>query len=233
MTNKTTLILLPGMMNTEVLWRHQVKTLGDIADVRVGDLTGHDTIDDLADSILASAPETFALAGLSLGGYTAQSIMRKAPERVSRLALLDTSAHPDTPQQSEGRRAQIEATRAGKFADNVEAGLGLWLHADRFDDATFIEEVRRMATSIGPEAYLRQQNALAGRPDNRANLGAIDCPTLVLCGRQDKPTPLEFHEELAAAIPGAALVVIEDCGHIAPLERPRAVSAALRYWLQV
>jgi pimeloyl-ACP methyl ester carboxylesterase len=233
MADKQTLILLPGMMNTEVLWRHQIETLTDIADVQYGDLTRNDNIDDLAKSVLASAPETFALAGLSLGGYTAQRIMRMGPERVSRLALLDTSARPDTPEQGEGRRAQIEMTRAGNFADNVEAGLELWVHADRFEEPTFIEEVRRMATSIGPDAYLRQQNALAGRPDNRENLGAIDCPTLVLCGRQDKPTPLAFHEELAAAIPGAALVVIEDCGHIAPLERPRAVSAALRYWLQV
>ncbi len=233
MADKTTLILLPGMMNTEVLWRHQLETLTDLADVRVGDLTGHDSIDDLAKSILATAPATFALAGLSLGGYTAQAIMRLAPERVTRLALLDTSARPDTPEQAENRRAQIAMARDGSFADVVEGGLELWLHPDRFEEPEFIEEVRRMATSIGREAYLRQQNALAQRPDNRANLGAIDCPTLVLCGRQDKPTPLSFHEELAAAIPGAALVAVEDCGHIAPLERPRAVSAALRYWLQV
>lgn len=233
MAEKTTLILLPGMMNTEVLWRHQLETLTDLADVRVGDLTGHDSIDDLAKSVLATAPATFALAGLSLGGYTAQAIMRQAPERVTRLALLDTSARPDTQEQTENRRAQIAMAEDGSFAEVVEGGLELWLHPDRFEEPEFIEDVRRMATSIGPEAYLRQQNALTHRPDNRANLGAIDCPTLVLCGRQDKPTPLSFHEELAAAIPGAALVAVEDCGHIAPLERPRAVSAALRYWLQV
>ncbi|MEQ8194595.1 MAG: alpha/beta fold hydrolase [Rhodospirillales bacterium] len=229
---KQPLILLPGLLCDAALWRHQAETLADLADVTVADLTAHDTLGAMADDVLAGAPDTFALAGLSMGGYLAQEIMRRAPERVSKLALLDTSFRADTPEQTARRRGLIELSRKGEFKGVTARLLPLLIHHGRLEDAPLTATVFAMAESVGKEAYLRQQHAIMIRPDGRADLGKISCPTLVLCGRQDALTPLAVHEEMAGLVPGATLVVIEDCGHLSTLERPRAVSAVMRYWLQ-
>jgi len=232
MSAGTPLVLLPGLLCDAALWRHQMDTLADIAEITVADLTGDDRFDDMARTVLKAAPETFALAGLSMGGYVAHEIMRQAPDRVTRLALLDTSARADTPGQSERRRAFIAQTRHGDFKGVTSRLLPMLIHPDRLEDGDLTETITTMAEGVGREAFLRQQNAIMHRPDGRRDLSAIHCPTLVLCGRQDALTPLAGHEEMADGIPNSTLVVIEDCGHMAPLERPRAVSAVLRYWLQ-
>ena len=232
MSAGTPLVLLPGLLCDAALWRHQTDTLADIAEITVADLTGDDRFDDMARTVLKAAPETFALAGLSMGGYVAHEIMRQAPDRVTRLALLDTSARADTPGQSERRRAFIEQTRHGDFKGVTSRLLPMLIHPDRLEDGDLTETITAMAEGVGREAFLRQQNAIMHRPDGRRDLSAIHCPTLVLCGRQDALTPLAGHEEMADGIPDSTLVVIEDCGHMAPLERPRAVSAVMRYWLQ-
>ena len=226
------MVLLPGLLCDAVLWRHQTDTLADIAEITVADLTGDDRFDDMARAVLKAAPETFALAGLSMGGYVAHEIMRQAPGRVTRLALLDTSARADTPGQGERRRAFIEQTRHGDFKGVTSRLLPMLIHPDRLEDGDLTGTITAMAERVGREAFLRQQNAVVNRPDGRRDLGAIPCPTLVLCGRQDALTPLAGHQEMADGIPDSTLVVIEDCGHMAPLERPRAVSAVMRYWLQ-
>ncbi len=231
MSAGTPLVLLPGLLCDAALWRHQMDTLADIAEITVADLTGDDRFDDMARSVLEAAPETFALAGLSMGGYVAHEIMRQAPGRVTRLALLDTSARADTPGQSERRRAFIAQTRHGDFKGVTSRLLPMLIHPDRLEDGDLTGTIMAMAEGVGREAFLRQQNAIMHRPDCRRDLGAIHCPTLVLCGRQDALTPLAGHEEMADGIPNATLVVIEDCGHMAPMERPRAVSAVMRYWL--
>lgn len=232
MSAGTPLVLLPGLLCDAALWRHQMDTLADIAEITVADLTGDDRFDDMARTVLKAAPETFALAGLSMGGYVAHEIMRQAPGRVTRLALLDTSARADTPGQSERRRAFIAQTRHGDFKGVTSRLLPMLIHPDRLEDGDLTGTIMAMAEGVGREAFLRQQNAIMHRPDGRRDLGAIHCPTLVLCGRQDALTPLAGHQEMADGIPNATLVVIEDCGHMAPLERPRAVSAVMRYWLQ-
>lgn len=232
MSARTPLVLLPGLLCDAALWRHQTDTLADIAEITVADLTGDDRFDDMARTVLKAAPETFALAGLSMGGYVAHEIMRQAPDRVTRLALLDTSARADTPEQSERRRAFIEQTRRGDFKGVTSRLLPMLIHPDRLEDGDLTGTITTMAEGVGREAFLRQQNAIMNRPDCRRDLGAIHCPTLVLCGRQDALTPLAGHQEMADGIPDSKLVVIEDCGHMAPLERPRAVSAVMRYWLQ-
>lgn len=226
------LVLVPGLLCDAALWRHQTETLADMADITVADITGADDVGRLAEAVLAAAPERFALAGLSMGGYIAFAIMRQAPERVTRLALLDTTARPDTPEQTRRRRALIAMTRVGRFKGVTPRLLDLLIHPDRLDDEALTGAVIAMAGRVGRQAFVRQQTAIIGRPDSRPGLAAIRCPTLVLCGRQDAITPPPAQEELAGAIPGARLVVIEDCGHLSPLERPRAVSAVLRYWLQ-
>ena len=231
MSAGTPLVLLPGLLCDAALWRHQTDTLADIAEITVADLTGDDGIDDMARTVLKAAPETFALAGLSMGGFVAHEIMRQAPGRVTRLALLDTSARADTPGQSERRRAFIAQTRHGDFKGVTSRLLPMLIHPDRLEDGDLTGTIMAMAEGVGREAFLRQQNAIMNRPDCRRDLSAIHCPTLVLCGRQDALTPLAGHQEMADGIANAKLVVIEDCGHMAPLERPRAVSAVMRYWL--
>jgi len=231
MTKKMPLILLPGLLTDAALWRHQTETLSDLAEMTVADLTGEDQLGPMARRILADAPETFALAGLSMGGYLAFEIMRQAPERVRRLALLDTSFLADSVEQTARRRGLIDLARTGDFKGVTQRLLPLLIHPDRIRDAALTHAVMDMAGRVGRDAFIRQQTAIMNRPDSRHDLGLIHCPTLVLCGRQDALTPLSVHVDMAAGIPHAALVVIEDCGHLTPLERPHAISAVLRYWL--
>ena len=227
------LVLLPGMLLDAELFAHQVEHLSDACDVQVGDITTADTIEGMARSVLEEAPERFALAGLSLGGIVAFEILRRAPERVERLALLDTNARPPTPEQLEAWRRFAALTREGRFAEVTETHLmPVLIHPDRQKDAGITGAIKRMAEHVGEEAFLRQLSAQAARPDSRKHLGYISCPTLVAGGRQDASCPVELHEEIASAIPGAALVVIEQCGHLSSMEQPQAVTALLRYWLQ-
>lgn len=231
--SRVPLILVPGLLCDAALWARQAAALADIAAIRVAEPVHDATIGAMAERVLADAPERFALAGLSMGGYVAQAIVRIAPKRVTRLALLDTNARADSPEQTARRRALIRQTEIGQFRGVTKRLLPLLIHPDRLNDAPLVAEVTGMAERVGKAAFLRQQAAIMARSDGRADLKRIRCPALVLCGRQDRLTPPELHAEMADAIPGAALVAIEDCGHLSPLERPQAVSAVLRYWLQV
>jgi len=206
-------------------------TLTDVAEMTVADMTQDDSIDAMARRALDAAPDRFALCGLSMGGYAAQAVMRLAPERVIRLALLDTAPGPDTPERTAGRRDLMARAAAGDLDGVINHHMSGFIAENRQDDGELTAIVRASARNVGAEAYRRQQTAIINRPDNRPNLAAIACPTLVLCGRLDVMTPPAVHEEMASAIPGAKLVVVENCGHLSPLERPEAVSAVLRYWL--
>jgi len=231
MPEKTPLVLLPGLLCDAALWAHQTQTLADVADIRVADMTLDDSMAGMAARMLETAPERFALAGLSMGGYVAFEVMRQAPERVIRLALLDTSAVPDPPERREQRLAFMKQVEAGDFQGMTRRLLPMFIHADRLDDAALFETINTSARAVGKDAFLRQQRAILDRPDSRPGLAAITQPTLVLTGRQDALMPLADQEAMAAAIPDARLVVVEDCGHLAPLEQPEAVSAVMRYWL--
>lgn len=231
MAAKTPLVLLPGLLCDEALWAHQAETLADVAEITIADMTRDETVAAMAERVLADAPERFALAGLSMGGYAALALMETAPERVERLALLDTSARADTPEKREMRAHLVSQISVGQFKGVTNRLLPLLIHEERLEDDNLVAVIKASAENVGPEAYVRQQKAIMSRPDARPGLKDIACPTLVLCGRQDALTPLDLHEEMAAAIPGASLVVVEDCGHLPPLERPRTVSAVMRYWL--
>jgi pimeloyl-ACP methyl ester carboxylesterase len=186
---------------------------------------------EMARLILGAVPERFALAGLSMGGYVALEITRSAPERVARLALLDTSARADTSEQTATRRELIELAQEGRFEEVPHKLLPNIVHPDRLDDERLTSTVFAMADAVGPETFVRQEEAIIGRPDSRGDLPGIVCPTLVLCGREDALTPMHLHEEMATLIPGSWLRVIEKCGHLSALERPEEVTAALREWL--
>ena len=224
------LVLLSGALCDAALWRHQIAGLSDIADVRVGDLTRDDSVGAMAARVLAGAPSRFALAGISLGGYVALEIMRRAPERVTRLALLDTTARPEEEASAAGNPAARDAGVAG--LGQVGLLTTLLVHPKRLADRRLATILGAMAERVGRKAFLRQQRASRSRPDSRADLAAIVCPTLLICGRQDPLAPPALHEEMATAIPGAELLIIEECGHLPPLEQPEEVTGALRRWLQ-
>ena len=230
----TPLVLVPGLLCDRRLWRHQVEGLSDLAGpVHVPDVTWQDSVAGMARSVLDAAPERFALAGLSMGGYVSLEVARQAPERVEALALLDTSARPDTPEQTEARLALVGLARSGRFDEVWRLLLPRIVHPDRVEDPEIRSTVREMAHAVGPEGFERQERAIIGRPDSRGGLPTISCPTLVLCGKDDALTPPQLHEELADGIPGARLCQIDDCGHLSTLERPEAVTRAMRAWLEV
>ncbi|MEO4046032.1 alpha/beta fold hydrolase [Pseudomonas sp. CAU 1711] len=229
--NKPHLLRLPGLLCDARLWQHQVAALAGQAHVRVADLTQSDSIAGLAEDVLAQAPEqSFALAGLSLGGYVALEIMRRAPQRVFALALLDTSAHADSAETMQGRLTLMRQA-AHDFPGVIEVLLPRLLHPRHLRDAALVQLVTAMAASLGAEVFRRQQLAMLERIDSRASLAQIACPTLLLCGREDQITPPALHQEMQAAIAGAQLAQIDDAEHLMPLEQPQRVSSSLGAWL--
>ena len=224
------LLLLPGLLCDARLWRDQVAGLAGLADCSIADTLQDDSLGAMAARALAAAPPRFALAGLSMGGYLAFEILRQAPERVSRLALLDTSARPDDAVQARRRRGLMALTRSGQFRGVTPRLLPQLVHPDRLDGPVG-QEVMAMAERVGRDAFLRQQAAILGRPDSRPDLPAIRVPTLVAVGEADQLTPPALAEEIAAGIAGARLHRIPGCGHLPPLEEPGLVTALLRDWL--
>ena len=229
---KEPLILIPGVLCTGELWREQVVGLGDVADIVVTlEQQRHPSAAAIAQAVLAAAPARFALAGLSMGGMIAFEIMRRAPERVTRLALLDTTAEPETPASTPIRQGRIRLVESGQFETLLGLQLARFIPPWRLADAALVDRVLGMCRASGPEVYVRQEHAVIGRSDSRPTLASIRCPTLVLCGREDAATPLAGSELMAAGIPGSRLVVIERCGHLSTMETPTEVNTALRAWL--
>lgn len=231
-----TLLLLPGLLCDEEVWREQVAVLGDIAACvvpRYGDL---DSIVAMAKRVLEEAPPCFALAGHSMGGRVALEVTRLAPERVTRLALLDTGYHARPggehgEQEARQRRHLVEVARQeGVPAMGMEWAPGM-VHPSRRADRALMDRVLAMVARQTTGSHAAQIRALLDRPDASGLLSRIRCPTLVGCGREDEWSPLARHEALAAQIPDSRLVVFECCGHMSTMERPAEVSAALRDWL--
>ena len=231
MSDREALVLVPGLLCDAALWAHQIEHLEDIAECQVGDTRQDDSIADMAQTILKAAPQSFALAGLSMGGYIALEIMRQAPERVTKLALLDTAATPDDDERRTYRRDLINLAERGEFNGVAPRLLPQFIHPDRLQDGNLTDAVMDMTQRVGRDAFIRQQTAIMGRVDSRPSLGGITVPTLVLCGRQDVLTPVERHEEIAAAIPSARLSIVEDSGHLTTMEAPQAVTVMMRDWL--
>ena len=226
------LVLIPGLACTARLFEPQIAALGAGRTIVVADHTLDDSIAAIASRLLRAAPDRFALAGLSMGGYIAMEVMRQAPGRVERLALLDTSARPDTPEASQDRERLIALAQAGRFE---EIHAVLWprlVHPDRRGDADLQAVLLEMIRETGPEAYIRQQRAIMARPDSRTSLPVIEIPTLVLVGEGDAVTPVEIAREMAEMIEWASLVVVPGAGHMSTLEQPDRVTHALQLWLK-
>ena len=232
MTEALPTVLVPGLNCSARLYAEQIPALWRCGPVMVADHTRDDTMVAIARRILAAAPPRFALAGLSMGGYISFEIMRQASQRVAKLALLDTGARAETPEQTKMRLPRIELAKQGRMAEVADVMFSLLVHRDRGGDEALKRLVRAMAEETGAAAFLRQQQAIMARPDSRPGLAAISCPTLVLVGDDDEPTPPALAREIAAAISGARLVVVPQCGHLSTIERPEAVTSALVEWLQ-
>jgi pimeloyl-ACP methyl ester carboxylesterase len=227
------LLLIPGMMCDERLWRHQSAAMESrCSEIKIADVSTGDTIEQIAASILKSAPERFSLAGFSMGGIVALEIMRQVPGRVSRLALLDTTARNETLEQQAPRLAQMELVREGQLRELMFKELVPSYLGKAQQDDTFLRwEILNMALLNGQDVFLRQCTALNTRMDYRETLSSIRCPSLVLCGREEKICPVWMHEEMAKAISGSELVIIENAGHFAPMEAPEDTTAAMLEWL--
>lgn len=225
------LVFLPGLICDHRLWRDVIDGLSDKIAPMVADLRLDESIADMAARTLAAAPQRFALAGLSMGGYVAFEIMRQAPERVTHLALLDTSARADTPERSETRRKGIEMVNQGKFI-GVSKGLLSNLIAPHHLGTPLAKEVQAMSERVGQDAYIRQQKAILGRIDSLPSLKDIAVPTLVGVGALDKMTPPDLAAEMADAIPGAELVEFPDAAHLPTMENPAPVINAFKSLLR-
>jgi len=226
-------VLIPGLLCTPRLYAEQIPALWGFGSVTVADHTRDDSMAGIARRILAQAPPKFALIGLSMGGYVAFEVQRQAPERVAKLALLDTTARPDAPEQTEQRKRQIEMARHGRFDGIAQLLFPRFVAAARHGDRALQDVVRTMAEDTGAEAFVRQQTAIMNRADSRAGLGAIACPTLVVVGADDALTPPDRAAEMVAAISGARQRVVPECGHLSTLEQPETVTQALVAFLSL
>lgn len=224
-------VLVPGLLCSADVFAPQVAALWPYGPVTVASTLEGDTITAMAAAILDAAPPRFALAGLSMGGFIAFEIMRQAPDRVLKLALIGTSARPDTPEEVMQRRALVDLARTSDFRSLLTEVFRTILHPSLQDDPVLRDITVRMGLTIGVEGMARQMEALVTRADSRPGLPAISVPTLVLVGDSDPLQPVDRSEEMATAIPGARLVVVPDCGHGSTVERPDAVNHALIEWI--
>ena len=232
MDNTMPILLIPGVVCSPRIFAPVVPALWRFGPVTVANHIRDDNMGAIARRILAEAPPRFALAGHSMGGYIAFEIMRQAPDRVAKLALMNTQARPDTPDATTRRRSLIERTRSGDYRSVVDELFPVFVHPSRHGDEGLRQIVTDMGEDVGPEAYIRQQIAVISRPDSRPTLAWIKCPTLVLTCDTDNTVPNTLSDEIASGIPGAKLVVLPNCGHLPQLEQPQATSDALVEWLR-
>ncbi len=234
---KTPLLLVPGVLCSPRLFAAQVAALEGHAEIVVPDwrqapLSIWDTWESAARWVIEQMPaEKFALAGLSLGGMLAVEIMQFAADRVTKLALLDTGMRSQNEAERAIRRARIRLANEGHFELVLGMQMTRFIPGYRLPDKPLVDEVMTMCGEIGVEIYKRQEELAAIRVDRRPDLPRIKCPTIVVCGRDDAATPLFLSEEMAKAIPAAALVVVEQCGHLVTMEKPEETNQILKLWL--
>jgi pimeloyl-ACP methyl ester carboxylesterase len=227
-----TVLILPGLLEDADAFQHQIGHLGTVASCTVADLTNADTIAALAIDALRQAPEgPLCLVGHSMGGYVALEILRQAPQRVNRLALLNTHARPDSAEATANRRRLMDLAERD-FPAVIQTLMPKLVSEEHLIDPEITGTIAEMALGTGKEAFIRQEKAIIGRIDSRPHLPAIRCKTLVVAARHDALMPLEILEELASGIPGATLTVVADSGHMSTLEKPHEIAVLLEAWLE-
>lgn len=229
---KLPLLLLPGTLCDATLFEHQLEHLADIAQVQAVDVHLQDTLYAVAHYILAQVEGQFAVAGLSYGGIIAFELWRQAPERIVKMALLNTNPYPAAEQSKESQQRFVGMAHLGEFREITTDYLkDVMLHPDHQTDMTLREKVLNMAKTIGIQGFVNEVKAQLGRPSSMPNLPDITCPSLVLTGREDTVVPLSAHEAMAENLPNSHLVIVEHCGHLSTMEQPEIVTQALRDWL--
>ncbi|MEO7753184.1 MAG: alpha/beta hydrolase [Terracoccus sp.] len=226
-------VLVPGLLCSARLYDELLPAVWSYGGATVADTRRDSTMTGMARRLLDAAPDRFALVGLSMGGYVALEVMRLAPERVSALGLISTSARPDSAEQAASRREQQRAVAAGRFTELVEAVYPVLVDAGNVARPDLAGAWRRMALEIGPDAFVTQLDAAVDRPDSRPDLASIRCPTSVIHGTGDRLIAAENAVELADGIPGARLTLVQDAGHMIAQEQPAAVAAAVSELLDV
>lgn len=225
------LVLVPGLNCSARVYGPQLPALWQFGPVQIADHRREDSMAAIATAILDQAPSRFALAGFSMGGYIALEILRQARERILKLALIDTAAAADRPEQTEKRLRAIALTQEGKAAEREEALWPLLVHESRLNDEAVRSVVKAMHQETGTEAYLNQQNAIMHRADSRPLLAELRMKTLIVVGDSDQLTPPAAAREMNELVPGSKLDIIPNCGHMSTLERPDRVTKLLVEWL--
>lgn len=228
----TPLVLLPGMMCDARLFGPQINALSGSRSLMTFPLSGQESIELLASEILENAPPVFALSGLSMGGIVAMEILRQAPDRVERLALLDTNPLAETDEVKARRGPQMEAVRDGRLRQVMRDEMKPNYLADGPRQGAILDLCMEMAMGLGPEVFLRQSMALMNRADQTETLLNYQGTVLVLCGREDGLCPVDRHELMHDLLPNSTLEIIEDAGHLPTLEKPDETTAALIRWLE-
>lgn len=225
MDHSPPLILISGLLSNGSLWQHQVQYLSEVAAISVFN-PDQDSPDKMVEAILKSAPPKFALAGHSMGGWLSLEILRVAPSRVLKVCLLNTTAREDSQEKKARRQAMIERSKAGQFEEVVDEVVDFLTYNHQVRG-----EVKKMFLDVGCDAFINQEKAMLSRTMSIASLPKISCPTLVIHATEDRNFSLEEQLELVAKIPNAKLAIIENTGHMSPLEMPQAVTSLLRFWL--
>jgi len=224
-------LMLSGLLCDDTVWNGLTPALASDVSIHLRDFRGFDDLGRMAESVLADAPPRFALVGHSMGARVALEIYQRAPQRVERLALLDTGVHPAKPGEAAGRQRLIELAQVEGMTALAREWLPPMVHPAFATDPRVMQPLVAMVERMTPAIYVQQVRALLNRPDARALLPTISCPTLIGVGREDRWSPLEQHQEMAAQIPQAHLEIFERSGHMAPYEAPDQVANALRAWL--
>jgi pimeloyl-ACP methyl ester carboxylesterase len=231
-TDNLPIVLVPSLNGSARLYGPQIAELWRLGPITIADHTRDDSMAAIARRLLDAAPPRFRYVGLSMGGYLAFEIMRQAPQRVAKMAILDTSARADVPEIIELRKERIALAKAGRFEEVIETTWEPLVHTS-LRVGTPLKSIHvAMCRDVGPESYVRQQTACMTRIDSRPTLATIRCPTLMIVGAQDEPTPPHLAEEIAHGIAGARLVKVPECGHFSTLERPDTVTKELVAFLR-
>jgi pimeloyl-ACP methyl ester carboxylesterase len=233
MDNTMPILLVPGLVSSPRIFEPVAPALWQFGPVTVANHIRDSSMGAIARRILAEAPPRFALAGHSMGGYIAFEIMRQAPQRVAKLALINTRARPDTPEATARRRSLIARAKSGDYHAVLDEMFLGFVHPSRREDASLRQLVHDMGDDVGVDAFIRQQTAVISRPDSRPTLAWIKCPTLVLSGDEDNTIPNSLSVEMADGIHGAKLVILANCGHLPQPEQPQATAEALVEWLRI
>jgi len=222
---KIPLILVSGLLCNELVWSHQIKNLKDLALIEAIS-PNQDTPQKMVEDILKNAPAQFALAGHSMGGWLCLEVMRQAPERVTHLCLLNTTAKPDTLAKKAKRKELIHRVENGQFSDVVEELVDSFIF-----DTSSKEKVKKMLQNSGKQDFINEENSMLQREECLSILPTIHCPTLVVHAEKDKIFTLEDHQELASNIVKSKLSILKDCGHMSTMEKPKAITSLMRLWL--